>query len=175
MKYVALLRGIGPTNPAMRNENLRRVVAGLGHRNVETVISSGNVLFESNRRSRAKMEGEMEAAWPARLGFRSTTIIRSREQLETLVRADPYRGLDHGRQSYLLVTFFKQSPRIDFDFPLEPADRPFRLLDIIDDTLFTVADTTGTTPDLMAWLERTFGKQISSRTWPTVQRLLSRM
>ena len=47
IKYVALLRGIGPGNPNMRNDKLRSVFEKLGFSNVKTVISSGNVLFES--------------------------------------------------------------------------------------------------------------------------------
>jgi uncharacterized protein (DUF1697 family) len=47
MKYVALLRGIGPSNPNMRNEKLRGVFEKLGFDNVQTVISSGNVLFQT--------------------------------------------------------------------------------------------------------------------------------
>jgi uncharacterized protein (DUF1697 family) len=50
MKYTALLRGIGPSNPNMRNEKLREVFQKLGFQNVQTVISSGNVLFESPAR-----------------------------------------------------------------------------------------------------------------------------
>ena len=46
--YVALLRGIAPTNPKMRNNRLREVFEDLGFSNVRTVISSGNVLFETD-------------------------------------------------------------------------------------------------------------------------------
>ena len=45
MRYVALLRGIGPSNPNMRNERLRELFQKLGFQNVQTVISSGNVLL----------------------------------------------------------------------------------------------------------------------------------
>jgi hypothetical protein len=42
--------------------------------------------------------------------------------------------------------------------------------------LFTVTDTTSErTPDVMAWIESRFGKQVSSRTWLTVERILKRM
>ncbi|MGH2757636.1 MAG: DUF1697 domain-containing protein [Actinomycetota bacterium] len=46
-RFVALLRGIGPLNPNMRNEKLREVFVGLGFENVRTVITTGNVLFDS--------------------------------------------------------------------------------------------------------------------------------
>jgi uncharacterized protein (DUF1697 family) len=45
VKYVALLRGIAPTNPNMRNDKLRGVFEKLSFENVKTVISSGNVVF----------------------------------------------------------------------------------------------------------------------------------
>jgi uncharacterized protein (DUF1697 family) len=174
-KCVALLRGIAPSNPAMRNENLRRVVADLGYDSVETVISSGNVLFETGRDDLREIEAEMERAWPSQLGFTSTTIIRSRAQLEKLVEASPCGDLEHGPGSYLLATFFKDAVAVSFELPYQPPDKPYRLHALVDNTLFSVIDTTGKTPDLMSWLEREFGKEISSRTWKTVDRLLARM
>ena len=38
MRYVALLRGIGPTNPNMRNEKLRGFFEVLVFEDVQTVI-----------------------------------------------------------------------------------------------------------------------------------------
>ncbi len=176
MRYVAFLRGIGPANPAMRNENLRRVAEELGHRNVQTVIASGNLLFESDRDDPAALEAELEAAWPEKLGFRSTTIVRSREQIERLVAADPYEGREHGRTSYLLATFFKHPPETELELPMEPLGEAFRVVAMVDDTLFSVTDTTVTgTLDVMGWLERQFGKEISSRTWKTLERILAKM
>lgn len=174
-KCVALLRGIGPSNPAMRNENLRRVVEDLGYERVETVISSGNVLFETERGDLKAIEDEMERAWPEQLGFTSTTIIRTSAQLAKLVEANPFGDLEHGPGSYLLVTFYKNPTAMSFELPYQPPEKPYRLHAMVDNTLFSVIDTTGKTPDLMSWLERQYGKEISSRTWKTVNRLLARM
>jgi uncharacterized protein (DUF1697 family) len=49
-------------NPNMRNEKLRGVFEGLGLTNVKTVISSGNVLFESPREDVPALEAEIEDA-----------------------------------------------------------------------------------------------------------------
>src|SRR3546814_11137976 len=80
--YVALLRGIAPTNPKMRNAELRRVFEELGFDAVRTVISSGNVLFESPDRSRTRLESQIEAALHAPPGAPCTTIVRSPRQPE---------------------------------------------------------------------------------------------
>ena len=53
-KYIAFLRGIGPGNPNMRNEKLRGAFEELGFKNVQSVISSGNVIFDSPAGGQAK-------------------------------------------------------------------------------------------------------------------------
>ena len=173
--YVALLRGIGPFNPNMRNARLRSVVEGAGFRDVQTVISSGNVVFTSDRADTQVMEAELEEAWPAQLGFQSTTIIRSQGRLSRLIAADPYDGMEHGPESYLLVTFCKEPPALQWDLPHTPAGKAYTLVAMVDGTLFSVTDTTAESADVMVWLDRQFGKQISSRTWDTLGRIVKRM
>src|SRR5437868_1402177 len=110
-KYVALLRGIGPSNPNMHQAKLAGVLEGLGFSNVQAVISSGNVIFESSSTDIKALEEQIEKAWPEQLGFNSTTIIRSQAQLQALVDQNPYKNTEHSREFYLLVTFFKNPPK----------------------------------------------------------------
>ena len=63
VRYVALLRGIGPTNRNMRNERLRGVAEGLGLRDVGTVISSGNLVFDADPADVSELEARFEEAW----------------------------------------------------------------------------------------------------------------
>ncbi len=176
MKYVALLRGIGPGNPNMHGAKLAGVLESLGYKNVSPFISSGNVLFESSKTDTKTMESELEEAWPKQLGFSSTTFIRSQTQLQKLVDADPFKGLEHSQKQYLLVTFFKNKPKIDYKFPYQVPEKPYKLLGQTDSALYGVVSlTTGKTPDYMAWLERQFGKDITSRTIQTITRILAKM
>jgi uncharacterized protein (DUF1697 family) len=166
-KYVALLRGIGPHNPNMHSSKLKLVLEDLGFSCVQTVITSGNVLFESDSTDISKMEETIEQAWPIELGFSSTTIIRSKDQLQALLAQDPYKGTSHKRETYLLVTFFKQLPH-------GIKDNFYKNLNV--NALCSNIDTIAAkTPDFMYELEKQFGKQITSRTWDTVQRILKKM
>lgn len=175
-KYVALLRGIAPTNPQMRNENLRGVLEDLGLSNVETVISTGNVIFDSPSRAVRSLENRIEKAWPAKLGFTSTTIIRSKAELEKLVVADPFKGRTDSRASQFNVTFLKRPAKVDLKFPHRPKDRAYVLLGVHESAVCSVIDlTSDRTPDLMLWVEKQFGKEITTRTWKTVHRILKRM
>ncbi len=178
-RCVALLRGIGPGNPNMRNEHLRRVCEELGLANVSTVISSGNVVFDTDSqesRDLPELETMLERAWSEKLGFESATIIRTAEDLERLAGLQPFGGLEHTKETYLLVTFAKHPLTVDFDFPHQPDDPSFRLVGATDRELFSVTDTTATrTPDVMGWIEGLFGKSLTSRTWLTVNRIRNRM
>jgi uncharacterized protein (DUF1697 family) len=176
MKYAALLRGIGPGNPNMTNDKLRTVFEGLGLKSVQSIISSGNLIFESDAKDQAKLEADIENALKSQLGIPGRTIIRSQQQLQKLIDAKPFGDLEHGQGSYLLVTFFKQPTKIDLKMPYHPASKPYEIIAADENTLFTVTDNTAvSTTDLMAWLEKQFTKDITSRTWNTVERILKKL
>lgn len=175
-RYVALLRGIAPVNPNMRNEKLREVFKGLGFTGVKTVISSGNVIFESPSGNMRELEEKIEKALPEQLGFSSTAIIRSRARLERLMREDPFQEMKHGVRLSLNVTFLKQGSGPDMNFPYKIKGRGSTILGSYDGAICTVTDLAGSgTPGLMAWLEKQFGREITTRTWKTVERILKAM
>jgi uncharacterized protein (DUF1697 family) len=153
MRYVALLRGIGPTNPNMHGHKLKAVFESLGFTNVHPVIASGNVIFNSPSKSAKQLEAKIEEALPKKLGFTSMTIIRSKLELERLVKKNPYKGVKDEKPNYLLVTFFKNR-------------RP---------ELCSMLNVSAHTPDFMRGLEKEHTKAITSRTWKTVHRILKKM
>ncbi len=152
--YVALLRGIGPTNPNMKGEKLKAFFEGLGFTNVATVIASGNVVFDSSSGNTAALEAKIEKALPKILEFSSTTIIRSKTELEKLIKKDPFKGVEDKKPNYLVVTFFK--------------DRRKELCTVIDLGV-------GKTPDFMRKIEKQHGKEMTTRTWKTVGRIVAKM
>lgn len=169
--YVALLRGIAPSNPKMRNAELAKVFEGLALEDVATVISSGNVLFSTDSRSPRQVETRIEAALLDHLGAPCTTILRSRPQIERLAGLDVFDAYDDGPTQRCNVTFLKRAPKD----PSLPAVGPgAEVVAVRDQAVFSIVDTTASkTPDLMAKLERAYGKEISTRTWKTVHRILA--
>lgn len=174
--YAALLRGIMPSNPNMRNEKLRGVFSGLGFENVASVLSSGNVVFRAAESDPAELEDRIQRALNAELGIAGGTLLRDYDSLRELLARDPFDGLVHERGSYLTVTFFKTA--IADPVPALPADPLTRVIGYDEPTraLLTVIDnSTPKTPDFMAWLDKTYGKDITTRTWLTVQKVVKKM
>lgn len=143
-----------PTNPNMRGEKLRTVFTNLGFVNVHTVIASGNVIFDSSSKNPATLEKKIELALSKQLGFSSCTMVRSSIEIETLIKKDPFKKIKDEKPNYLVVTFFK--------------DRKPELATVID-------LHAGKTPDFMAKLEKQHGKELTTRTWKTVLRILKKM
>ncbi|MGH9856219.1 MAG: DUF1697 domain-containing protein, partial [Acidobacteriota bacterium] len=127
-KYAALIRGIGPGDPNMANDKLRGVLEALGFSGVKSVISSGNIIFESEITDVGKLESIIEAAWPKHLGFERSTIVKSQEQFQKLLDSDPFNGAPHGESSYLLITFFKKPTKLGFDLPYQPTGKPYTVI-----------------------------------------------
>lgn len=174
--YVALIRGIGPGDPNKTNEKLRGVLESLGFSRVESVISSGNIIFQTDIIETATLESMIEAAWPKLLGFEATTIVRSERQLEDLLNVDYFKDLTHSERSYLLVTVLKHPQKPDFAMPYQPPGKTYIIAGYENGAVFSITDNTQVkTTDLMVWLERRFSKHITSRTPLTIRRILKRM
>lgn len=153
-KYVALIRGIMPMNPNMKSARLKEFFESLGFQNVKTVIASGNVVFESTSNDSSKLEEKIEEELPKKLGFSKTTIVRSQTELENFVKTDPFKGVIDEKPNYLLVTFFK--------------DRKPEIATVLD-----LNDAKST--DFMTKMEKEHGKELTTRTWKTVHRILKAM
>lgn len=178
MKYAAMIRGIGPTNPNMKGEKLASVFEDIGCTNVRPFLASGNVLFESNIADTAEFERLAEAALPRLLGFERDVFVRSEAELYQIVAFNPFGELKHENngRTYLTVTFFKSPAEFPAALPYHPEGKPFELVSAVDGALCCVVDlTTGKTPDLMAWLERQYGKHLTTRTWSTLTRMLAKL
>jgi uncharacterized protein (DUF1697 family) len=178
MKYAAMVRGVGPENPNMRGAKLQWAFEQMGFTNVRPFLTSGNVLFESDITDTNRLEAMAEEALPRLLDFSRDVFVRSQADLQAIVDADPFKGLVHENagKTYLTVTFFKQAPADLPPLPFTPEGKSFELAAMVDGALCCVVDlTTGKTPDLMAWLERRFGKAITTRTYNTVTRMIQKL
>jgi len=178
MKYVAMIRGVGPENPNMRGAKLQWAFEQMGFSNVRPFLSSGNVLFESDITDPVRLEEMAEAALPHLIDFSRDVFVRSQADLQTIVNADPFAGLVHENsgKTYLTITFFKNPPVELPTLPFRPEGKSFELIAMVNGALCCVVDlSTGKTPDLMSYLERQYGKSITTRTYNTVSRMLMRL
>jgi uncharacterized protein (DUF1697 family) len=163
---VAFLRGIAPANPLMRNTELRAVFERLGLDDVRTVLSSGNVLFETSESSSAALEAVIEDALQRHLGAPCAAFVVPRRRMERLVAFDGFDDDAGARQQ--IVTFLRSPPRPGPVLPHEQDGST--VLALHEGALFSVVGASG--PALLRWIEREYGKANTTRSWRTVLRVM---
>ena len=177
-QYAAFLRGIAPSGTNMTNDKLRGVFERLGFADVASVLSSGNIVFGSDDTDVPALEQRIEDSLAGDLGLASRTIIRSQPELRALLDSDPFPGVTHGRGTYLTATFLKVAAPTPHAVPDQPDPRTQVVrYDRAARAVLAVTDNSdpGRTPDFMSWLEKAYGKDVTTRTWLTVQRVVRKL
>ena len=90
MTYLALLRGInvGGKNKVDMKQ-LKAVFEEAGMTSVRTYINSGNVIFSSTVRGRARLSKLLEDAIAKHFGFKINILVRDLKSLRAVVKAMP--------------------------------------------------------------------------------------
>jgi uncharacterized protein (DUF1697 family) len=108
-RYVALLRGINVGgNNRVAMADLREAFESGGHGAVSTYIASGNVLFSSDGPS-ASLERDIEALLERRFGFPLVVVVRSHQQLRSIVEQAP-PGFGASPKKYHSDAIFLKAP-----------------------------------------------------------------
>jgi uncharacterized protein (DUF1697 family) len=169
-RYAAFLRGVSPVNAKMAE--LIAAFEAAGFADVKTVASSGNVVFDARPSSDAALQTKAEAAMQKRLGRSFLTFIRPIDTLKTLLASDPYRGFKLKPGSKRIVTFLRESPKEEPKLPVELHGA--RVLRRKGTEVFTVYVATPYGPVFMTLIERTLGKDVTTRTWEALTKIVAR-
>src|SRR5207302_3001583 len=116
-RYVALLRGVSPMNAKM--PELVRCFESAGFTDVKTLLSSGNVVFNSRLKSVVEIERKAEAAMAKRLGRAFYTIVRSVDELKNLIEANPFARFKLPAEAKRVVTFVRKPCKPAQPLPIE--------------------------------------------------------
>jgi uncharacterized protein (DUF1697 family) len=166
-RYAAFLRGVSPMNAKM--PELKRAFEAAGFTDVKTVLSSGNVVFSAPEAPQAELEQKAEAAMKERLGSAFPTIVRPIEALRRILDSDPYSGFRLKSGAKRVVTFLRGEPKARVKLP--PELDGARILRIKDSEVFTAYVPSPRGPVFMALIEKTFGKDVTTRTWDTITKV----
>jgi len=108
-KYVAFLRAINVGGHTVKMDHLRSLFEAMGFSNVETLIASGNVIFDAKTKSTKALENRIEKALETNLGYEVTTFIRSVSDLADVVRHRPFDDCDD-EGNVLYIGFVADNP-----------------------------------------------------------------
>ena len=168
-RYAAFLRGVMPTNAKM--SELKRAFEAAGFKDVRTLLGSGNIVFEARAASVESLEKKAESAMQKSLGRVFTTFVRPIDTLREMLESDPYRGSRLARDAKRVVTFVRKPPATKLELPIEREGA--RILRIADGVVFSAYVPGPKTPVFMTIIDKAFGKEQTTRTWQTIEKVVA--
>ncbi|WP_424356533.1 DUF1697 domain-containing protein [Methanocella sp. MCL-LM] len=172
--YVAFLRGINVGgNSVIRMADLGKAFESMGFRHVKTILASGNVLFEVPEENTQALSEKITQKLGETFGWEILVIVRTIDELRELEAQQPFEGVVVTPQTRLIVMFLSKN-LVQPTIPDLPAHEDLRIVGIYNRAICSVIDEeNGTaTVQLMSALEKEFGKQVTTRTWGTVLKVL---
>jgi uncharacterized protein (DUF1697 family) len=173
-RHAAFLRGVNLGRRTVKSAELKAAFEAMGLADVKTLLASGNVLFDapSARGLKAKIEAGLKAAF----GFEVGTVLRSLDELEAMVRADPFGGVVESEAAKLHVILFDAPLPEGFVQPPVPGD--FDVPTITEREIFLIVHRK---PDgtylgrssLDTEMRLPSGTLVTTRNWNTILRAIA--
>lgn len=91
--WFAFLRGINLGKRQLKMAALREAMQEAGFADIRTVVASGNVRFLADGQGEA-IRQQLEKLIEARFGFAAGVVLRSEEQLQSMLATHPFDRLD---------------------------------------------------------------------------------
>jgi uncharacterized protein (DUF1697 family) len=166
-RYAAFLRAVSPMNCKM--PELKKAFETAGFTDVKTLLSSGNVAFNARTASEQTLQRKAEAAMLKRLGQAFLTIVRPIDALRGILESDPFGAFRLSPGAKRIVTFLRDKPASQLQLPIERDGA--RILLMKGREIFSAYVPTPKGPVFMTLIEKTFGREVTTRTWDTVTKV----
>ncbi len=173
--YVAFLRGINVGgNKTIPMAKLKALFDALRFTSVRTLLNSGNVVFASDEKDRAKLTKTIEAAIEKEFGFRPATMLRDTAALKKIVEKNPFPKMAKDDPSHLLVMLLAAKPDTDAARRVAAAYQGVEEIRIAGENAYvTYPNGIGKSKLTNALLEKHLGVAGTARNWNTLTKLLA--
>jgi uncharacterized protein (DUF1697 family) len=172
---IALLRGI---NVGGRNQvamsGLRSLFAELGFPDTQALLQSGNLVFQSDRRTGSELENLLERETHKRLQVRTDYFVRTAAEWKEIVKNNPFRREARDDPSHLVVMFLKKAPATKDVEALQAAIKGPEIVRAEGKQAYIVyPQGIGRSKLTSALIDDRLGSRVTGRNWNTVLKLLS--
>ena len=175
IRAVALLRAVNVGNRKVPMGELRALAAGLGLGHPETLLASGNLLFDAPA-DRAGAEGALERALRDRFGLDVPAIVRTAAEWRAMLAANPFADAAAARPNLLMVGLAKAPLATDAGEILAARASAGECVAASDDALwFDFGNGSGRSKLTPGFIDRAAGSPVTTRNWRTALKLGERL
>lgn len=173
-RLVAMLRAINVGGHTVKMERLRELFEELGLRNVETLIASGNVLYDAPRAGAKTLEQRIERHLHDALGYEVATFVRTPAEMAEVVAHESVIAKPSGEVA-VLVGFLREAPREAARIAALSLETHIDRLSLIGREIYWIRQGRISESKLGAGLlEKTLGMPMTMRNITTVRKLAAK-
>ena len=175
VRYVAFLRGINMIgHRPVKMDTVQKVFEQMDHQHVKTLGASGNVLFETSEVDQIALSKEIEEKLETAFGYSIRVVVRTLPEIQTLVESDPFKSIPVTPYTKLLITFLSARPKNQVEVPYTSPENDFKIVRVLPNEICSVAllSPTRQRTGLLSFLEKEFGRDITTRNWSTIIRIV---
>jgi uncharacterized protein (DUF1697 family) len=176
MKYIAFLRAVnvGGHNK-IKMDDLKKLVVSLGYRDVETVIQSGNLIFETSERNIKSITDKTEKKLKEFMKKEIKVFVRKNSELLKIVRDNPFGKTKADDKAKTYVFFMYEEPSAGIKIPFKSASGDVNVFKKIDQNVFIIVNKTpGKASSPNNLIEKTFGIPATARNWNVVCKIVEK-
>jgi uncharacterized protein (DUF1697 family) len=163
---VALLRAVNVGGRKVAMADLRALFVKLDFGDAKTLLNSGNVVFSADRRSDGTLEKLFEAETEKKFKVKAEFFVRTTQEMQALVAANPFPKEAKTDPGHLLVVFMKNAPSAKDVAAVEAANKGRERLKAIGKNLYVhYPDGVGESKLRFPWIG-------SGRNWNTVLKIV---
>lgn len=173
-RYVALFGSINVGGNRLKMADLRAAFEAEGFANVETVVASGNVLFDHPERPDEGLEEKLGLMMRDRFGMQSAALVRSRDALAAAIAENPF-GTD-GEDRFVHTLFVDGPIEPEAFARLQSGHRGAERIAMGDRALhIDYVQGAGESKLVGAFIERRLGRKGTARNLRSMKRILAKM
>lgn len=171
-KYTVFLRGINVGgHKKVQMAKLRDVLSSLGFSDVKTLLASGNIVL-SSKKNKAEVQKLVGKCVLDNFGFEVSVLVRKFADIENIVLSDPFAGYELDAKMRFFVTFLSENKVFGKKKDMQLGD-DFKIIKKGKTEVFSILylGKVGSV-DAMSYLENEYGKNITTRNWNTINKLV---
>ena len=175
-KYIAFIRAInvGGHNK-IKMDDLKKLFGLLGYKNVQTVIQSGNVIFETPEKSVAVITTKIEKKLSEFMKKDIKVFVRTHLELSKLVKQNPFGKIESDDKTGTYVFFLAKEPKNKVKIPNLSSTGEINVFKKIGLHLFVlVRKIPGKASSPNAPVEKKFGVPATARNWNVVCKIVEK-
>lgn len=151
---------------------LRSEFEKMNFKNIATILNSGNILFEAPENDlEAKISERLETVF----GFPVPTLLRDFEMIVNVSNDNPFEHIAVTKDIRLYISFLKKDVGSKLTLPWKSKDGSYKIIEKRETMILSVLDLSkSNTPKAMEALEKNYGKEITTRNWNTIGKILKK-